>query len=321
MKEKVIKSAVTLIVLLVLTAVAIVAYFMIAEIETKVIPNENTYTCNIEQKKFMNKNVFILTPKNIEKTELTILYFHGGSYMAEIMQEHWNFLEKVINSTGATVILPDYPLAPKHNYKDVFDMVVPLYNEIVSKINLENLVVMGDSAGGGLALALEEKIVADTKSLSTQNDSEEINQGEIGMNQDYKLPAKTILISPWLDVRLENPKINEVKKLDKNLNKDTLKLAGIAYAGEDGLNSYLVNPIDGDLSKLKNITIFTGTYDILNPDVHILVQKAEEQGISINIKEYEGASHIWILKDSSKEKDLKENAYNDLIEVLKAEDN
>lgn len=321
MKEKVIKSAVTLIVLLVLTAVAIVAYFMIAEIETKVIPNENTYTCNIEQKKFMNKNVFILTPKNIEKTELTILYFHGGSYMAEIMQEHWNFLEKVINSTGATVILPDYPLAPKHNYKDVFDMVVPLYNEIVSKINLENLVVMGDSAGGGLALALEEKIVADTKSLSTQNDSEEINQGEIGMNQDYKLPAKTILISPWLDVRLENPKINEVKKLDKDLNKDTLKLAGIAYAGEDGLNSYLVNPIDGDLSKLKNITIFTGTYDILNPDVHILVQKAEEQGIRINIKEYEGASHIWILKDSSKEKDLKENAYNDLIEVLKAEDN
>lgn len=321
MKEKVIKSAVTLIVLLVLTAVAVVAYFMIAEIETKVIPNENTYTCNIEQKKFMNKNVFILTPKNIEKTELTILYFHGGSYMAEIMQEHWNFLEKVINSTGATVILPDYPLAPKHNYKDVFDMVVPLYNEIVSKINLENLVVMGDSAGGGLALALEEKIVADTKSLSTQNDSEEINQGEIGMNQDYKLPAKTILISPWLDVRLENPKINEVKKLDKDLNKDTLKLAGIAYAGEDGLNSYLVNPIDGDLSKLKNITIFTGTHDILNPDVHILIQKAEEQGISINIKEYEGASHIWILKDSSKEKDLKENAYNDLIEVLKAENN
>ena len=321
MKERIIKGVVTLIVLLILTAVAVVAYFMIAEIETKVIPNENTYTCNIEQKKFMNKNVFILTPKNIEKTELTILYFHGGSYMAEIMQEHWNFLEKVINSTGATVILPDYPLAPKHNYKDVFDMVVPLYNEIVSKINLENLVVMGDSAGGGLALALEEKIVADTKSLSTQNDSEEINQGEIGMNQDYKLPAKTILISPWLDVRLENPKINEVKKLDKDLNKDTLKLAGIAYAGEDGLNSYLVNPIDGDLSKLKNITIFTGTYDILNPDVHILVQKAEEQGISINIKEYEGASHIWILKDSSKEKDLKENAYNDLIEVLKAEDN
>ena len=61
MKEKVIKSAVTLIVLLVLTAVAVVAYFMIAEIETKVIPNENTYTCNIEQKKIMNKMLIKLT--------------------------------------------------------------------------------------------------------------------------------------------------------------------------------------------------------------------------------------------------------------------
>ena len=67
MKDRIIKGTVTLIILIVLTAVAVVAYFMIAEIETKVIPNENTYTCNIEQKKFMNRNVFILTPENVEK--------------------------------------------------------------------------------------------------------------------------------------------------------------------------------------------------------------------------------------------------------------
>ena len=158
MKERIIKGVVTLIVLLILTAVAVIAYFMIAEIETTVIPDESIYTCNIEQKMYMNRKVFILTPENVEKTDMVILYFHGGSYMAEIAQEHWSFLEKIINNTGATVILPDYPLSPKHNYKDVFDMVVPLYNEIVSKINLENFVVMGDSAGGGLALALEEKM-------------------------------------------------------------------------------------------------------------------------------------------------------------------
>ena len=69
MKDRIIKGTVTLIILIVLTAVAVVAYFMIAEIETKVIPNENTYTCNIEQKKFMNRNVFILTPKNVENTK------------------------------------------------------------------------------------------------------------------------------------------------------------------------------------------------------------------------------------------------------------
>ena len=301
MKERIIKGTVSIIILLILTAVAVVAYFMIVEIETIVIPDESTYTCNIEQEMYMNRKVFILTPENVEKTDMVILYFHGGSYMAEIAQEHWSFLEKIINNTGATVIIPDYPLSPKHNYKDVFDMVVPLYNEIVSKINLENFVVMGDSAGGGLALALEEKITSE--------------------NSEYKLPVKTILISPWLDVRLGNPEIDEAQKNDKQLNKDTLKLAGIAYAGNDDINSYLVNPVDGDLSKLQNITIFTGTYDILNPDVHVLEERAKTQGIRIDVREYEGASHIWILKDSKEEKELIDEAFNELIEVLNSMDN
>ena len=116
-------------------------------------------------------------------------------------------------------------------------------------------------------------------------------------------------------MRLENSKIDEVQKLDKDLNKETLKLAGIAYAGKDGINSYLVNPIDGDLSKLNNITIFTGTNDILNPDVHVLEEKAISQGLTINIREYEGASHIWIVKND--EKDLVRQGFNDLIETLK----
>lgn len=303
MKEKIIKITVILIVLAILTLVSTVAYFMLAEIETNILPNERTYTCNIEEKEYMNRNVFILTPKNVEKTDMVILYFHGGSYMAEITNQHWSFLEKVINNTGATVILPDYPLTPKHTYKDVFNMVEPLYNEIVSEIDTNNLIVMGDSAGGGLALALEEKIVKDTE----ENNNESTN---------YKLPKKTILISPWLDVRLENTKIDEVQKLDKDLNKETLKLAGIAYSGKDGLDSYLVNPIDGDLSELNNITIFTGTYDILNPDVHVLEEKAKEQEITINVKEYEGASHIWILKDDEDERELINQGFDDLIDTL-----
>ena len=303
MKEKIIKITVILIVLAILTLVSTVAYFMLAEIETNILPNERTYTCNIEEKEYMNRNVFILTPKNVEKTDMVILYFHGGSYMAEITNQHWSFLEKVINNTGATVILPDYPLTPKHTYKDVFNMVEPLYNEIVSEIDTNNLIVMGDSAGGGLALALEEKIVKDTE----ENNNESTN---------YKLPKKTILISPWLDVRLENTKIDEVQKLDKDLNKETLKLAGIAYSGKDGLDSYLVNPIDGDLSKLNNITIFTGTYDILNPDVHVLEEKAKSKGLTINVKEYEGASHIWILKDDEDERELINQGFDDLIDTL-----
>ena len=238
----------------------------------------------------MGRNVFIVTPKNKEKSNKKVLYFHGGSYVAEATSQHWDFIEKIVNDTGATVILPDYPLTPKYNYKDVFNMVVPLYKEIITQVEPRELILMGDSAGGGLSLALEEKVA----------------------EENLPMPEKTILISPWLDVRLTNPKIDEVQKHDKQLNKETLKLAGIAYAGEDGINSYLVNPIEGDLSKLKNVIIFTGTHDILNPDVYVLQEKAKQQGTSIEIKEYEQAGHIWLIEKNSPQ-EIEQQAYQEIL--------
>lgn len=266
---------------------------MLIDIQTKV-PKEIKETCDVKTEQYIERNIFIVKPKNKEKSEITILYFHGGSYVAEATKQHWEFIEKIVNDTGATVILPDYPLTPKYNYKDVFKMVVPLYKEIIDKIDTKQLILMGDSAGGGLGLALEEKI------------------GE----ENLPMPAKTILISPWLDVRLTNPSINEVEKNDKELNKETLKLAGIAYAGEDGINSYLVNPIEGEISKLKNVTILTGTHDILNPDVKLLKEKAQTVGVQIDIKEYEQAGHIWIIEKNSTQ-ELVQQGYQDIIKLIK----
>lgn len=287
MKEKLLKIIVWVIVVVIATAITILSYFMIVDIETKK-PNKTDYTCDIREERYMKRKVFIISPKNVNKTNKTILYFHGGAYMAEATDGHWKFIEKIVNDTGYTVIFPDYPLTPKYNYRDVFEMVKPLYKEIINSVDSENLIIMGDSAGGGLSLALVESLV----------------------EENLKMPSKTILISPWLDVRLTNPKIDEVQKHDKNLNKDTLKIAGIAYASEDGINNYLVNPIDGDISKINNLTIFTGTYDILNPDVHILEENAKAKQVNIEIKEYEGASHIWLINEDEVE------AYNDFIEVL-----
>lgn len=274
-------------------ALALLAYFMIVDIETKEPRNiSDLYELKVEN--YIGRKVFVVTPKSREKTDKIILYFHGGSYMAEATKQHWEFIGKLIDDTGATVILPDYPLTPKYNYKDVFNMVVPLYKEINERIDIENrLIVMGDSAGGGLSLALLER-------MSEEN---------------FKMPEKTILISPWLDVRLNNPDIEEVEKRDKKLNKEALKLSGIAYAGEDGINSYLVNPIDGDLSKIKNLTILVGTDDILNPDAYKLQEKAKEVNVEIDLKEYENASHIWLI-DKDSDKEVVKKGYEDLISII-----
>ena len=288
---KILKAILGLILIILGISLLVVAYYLIADIETKV-PEGIEETCNLEVETFIGRHLFILTPKE-EKSDKVILYFHGGAYVAEATDDHWEFLEKIVNDTGATVIMPDYPLTPKYTYKDVFTMVTPLYKEIIDKVEKENLIVMGDSAGGGIATALMERISDDT----------------------VDMPSKVILISPWLDVRLENPKIEEIQKIDNELNKDTLRIAGITYAGQDGMDNYLVNPIDGDLSKLENVTILTGTRDILNPDAHLFVEKAKEQGTEIELKEYNDAGHIWMIeKNSSSE--LIQKGYDDIIALI-----
>lgn len=267
---------------------------MTVDIETKE-PRNLSKTMNLQIKKYMGRKIFIVTPKEKEQTNKIILYFHGGAYMAEATKQHWKFIEDIVKDTGATVIMPDYPLTPKHNYKDVFNMVVPLYKEIEEKIdNSKEFIIMGDSAGGGLSLALLEKI---------------------SQYSYYKLPNKTILISPWLDARLNNPEIDKIQKRDKKLNKEALKISGIAYAGEDGDDSYLVNPIDGELSNLKDIIIFTGTKDILNPDVYELEKRAKEVDVKVDIREYQNASHIWLI-DKDCENEVIEKGYKDLIELI-----
>ena len=118
--------------------------------------------------------------------------------MAEATSNHWEFIENLVDDTGATVILPDYPLTPKYNYKDVFNMVVPLYKEIQQKVDVSNeLIIMGDSAGGGLSLALLEKI----------------------SQEDIKMPKKTILISEKTIQKTSKIPPNTVSDNEKSTNE------------------------------------------------------------------------------------------------------
>lgn len=294
MKAKVFKIIIGMLLIIIGISLLLISYFMIVDIETKIPKNiESKYDLQVE--KYLDRNIFIVKSKKQTNSNTKILYFHGGAYMAEATKQHWEFIEKLVDDTGATVIMPDYPLTPKYNYKDVFNIVIPLYKEIQQKVNAsEELIVMGDSAGGGLSLALLERL---------------------SQEENILMPKKTILISPWLDVRLNNPDIEKVQQYDKKLNKESLKLAGIAYAGNDGINDYLVNPIDGDLSRINNLTVFIGIDDILNPDVHKLKKKAEEINIDIDVKEYEEAGHIWIIDRDSNEEIVKKG-YEDLINVI-----
>lgn len=247
----------------------------------------------VTQYQYKGQGVYVLSPKE-QGTNQVILYIHGGSYVGGLVREHWSFLKDIVLETKATIIVPDYPLTPQYTYQDVFEMLEPLYQETVEKVGANHLILMGDSAGGGASLALVQKL------------------GEEGKAQ----PSKLILLSPWLDVRMENEKIKEIEKVDPVLSVMALQVSGKAYAGKEGMDSYLVNPINGPLKKLKNVVILTGTYDVLNPDVHVLEQRAKQEGITIKIRETKKAEHIWMLKRKQNVY-LAEEGYQQVIEEIK----
>ena len=127
MAKKVLKVILELLLIIMGIVLLVFSYFMIVDIETKE-PKEVGENCNISNQTYKGRKIFIIEP-NEEKNDIVILYFHGGSYMAEASNKHWNFLEKLAIDTKSTIVMPDYPLTPKYNYKDVFEMVEPLYKK------------------------------------------------------------------------------------------------------------------------------------------------------------------------------------------------
>ena len=182
-------------------------------------------------------------------------------------------LAALVTDLNCTVIAPDYPLAPRHTVDDAFAMLDQLYRELLVTIQPENLVVMGDSAGGGLTLALAQKLRDD------------------GLPQ----PAHLTLLSPWLDVTLVNPEVAPLVKQDPMLEPVSLKAAGLAWAGKRLPTDPLVSPIYGSLKGLAPISLFTGTHDLLFADCRKLQAQAAAQNIPIDYHQAEGMLHVWML--------------------------
>ena len=218
-----------------------------------------------------NRNVFTLQSRQAAGQK-HILYIHGGAFVTNFLALHWRFLRDLMAETQCSITAPDYPLAPEHAYKDVMVMLVRVYETILQSVRPEDLIVMGDSAGGGIALALVQKLRA-----------ENVSQ-----------PGQVILLSPWLDLTLSNPEISALDPADPFIGMEGLKLAAKAYAGGDDLNDSLLSPINGSFDGLGRISVFAGTKEILVADARKLKRLLETKGVPFNYYEYSDMIHAWM---------------------------
>jgi epsilon-lactone hydrolase len=222
-------------------------------------------------------NVWTIAPKIAASTSSSssshVLYLHGGSYVYNFNPVHWAFMTKLVDRLGCTVIAPDYPLAPQHQAPETVRFVLEQYRDLTAAIGAKNVTVMGDSAGAGLALVLAQQLRA----------------------ANLEQPANLILLSPWLDLSMTNPGIQTADALDPMLSVSGLQQAARMYAGELSLNDPLVSPLYGTLEDLAPITLFIGTFDVLQPDCQVLKAKAESLGVKLAYHEVERMVHVWML--------------------------
>lgn len=221
--------------------------------------------------------VYRVSPTDTTPSRASV-YFHGGAYIWEITGTHWRVIAALAARTNTTFVVPIYPLAPAATAERTVAVATSIAGAVVDEFGPGNVVLMGDSAGGGMALAVAQQ----------RRDSAAAPNAHI------------VLISPWLDVGMTDPQIAVVEPRDPWLGIEGTKLAGTLYRGELPATDPRVSPLYGDMTELAPVTMFTGTRDIANVDARSLARLARSSSddpaaLRLTVHEVPDMVHVYPL--------------------------
>jgi len=209
---------------------------------TKMIQNVTTYVVNDKE----------------DNQQRSLIYVHGGAWFQNPLKYHFEYIDKLATAFNAKVIMPIYPKIPHATYKETFELLEAIYrNELEQKVNAQKLTIIGDSAGGQIALSFAQYLKM------------------VNLTQ----PSDIVLISPVLDGTLSHPEARVYEKIDPMLGIEGSKYLINLWADKLPLTDWRVSPIYGDFNGLGRITISIGTKETLYPDAVKLSQMLNEQGI------------------------------------------
>lgn len=231
----------------------------------------------IQESEVQGRKIYTISPQNRQGNE-HILYFHGGGYAAESSINHFILINKLIKRCQHAVTFVEYPVTPESHCEQTLEMVLSTYDLLMSRHPEDRWILMGDSAGGGLALVLAMLI-----------------RDAILLGSPWIQPEGVVLLSPWLDVSMSNEEIQSYDEKDVFLNLEVLKEAGRRYAGSLSLDDFRVSPIYGDLTNLGKVFVLYGSDEVLRPDCHKLCNEINAVGSEFVGIEYLQMQHDWIV--------------------------
>jgi epsilon-lactone hydrolase len=203
-----------------------------------------------------------------ENRPARVLYLHGGAYEVGSPATHRNVVATLALRSGLPVFAADYRLAPEHPAPAALEDALATYEAIVADVD-DGVALAGDSAGGGLALALS--VVARDRGLP--------------------LPSRLALMSPWLDLTLSGASVVENEGRDAMLTRSSLERAARGYAAGLGPDDPVCSPIRSDLAGLPPILVHAGANELLVSDARALAARAAEGGVEVELRVFDDLWH------------------------------
>jgi acetyl esterase/lipase len=201
----------------------------------------------------------------------TMIYLHGGGYVACSPRTH-RPITAAFARLGLRVFVPDYRLAPEHVFPAAVDDVCAVFRGLRLQ-QAEPLVVAGDSAGGGLALAL---MIVLRKA------------GE-------QLPAAAALFSPWTDLAASGDSLSANNSCCAMFYGEDIGPTARLYLGITDPLHPLASPLYADLTSLPPLLIHVGAKEVLLDDSRRLAEKAQAVGVTVDFKIWPEVPHVWQL--------------------------
>ncbi|WGD38122.1 alpha/beta hydrolase fold domain-containing protein [Lysinibacter sp. HNR] len=246
--------------------------------EAAAVPEKLAKLCFVEHREVRGFPVVTLTPrKNANGTH--VIYTHGGAYVMPIADYHWGLITDLVLQTRATITVPLYGLAPDHSVREAYEMLDEVY-ATVCRVALGGLVILaGDSAGGGLA----------------------IGQAIRYRDSGVPTPNGVIVFSPWLDIEMKNPSIDELTRFDHLLSAPALSAAGTLWAGGLSTRDPLLSPLFDSLESLPPVFVYQGGRDILLADTFDFTRKMAAIGGDVELRIYPTGFHNFFAASTTPE--------------------
>ena len=205
-------------------------------------------------------------------TVATLLYLHGGGYFACTPQTH-RAVTSWFALAGFRTFAPDYRLAPEHPFPAGLEDAIAAYRGLLQDHSPRQLVVAGDSAGGGLSTAL----------LLSLRD------------RGIPLPAAAVLFSPFVDLAATGESARTNSARCAMFTGDAFGRAAQFYVGEGDRRAPLASPLYADLHDLPPLLIHVGADETLLDDSRRLAERAQRAGVKVELKVWPAVPHVWQL--------------------------